>query len=149
MDAHSTRQSFHVSEASIFCTMCSICVISSHHREFASSVMKERKKSGMPKFFTIASKSCTWDLYHRGDLSMYEGRLYFVTCCNTSVSFMLGWTCFVCLISLSKHVCKITFKNYTDWRMSYMYNKYGLYGVKEENNVLMRYFEYSDNVVRP
>ena len=33
--------------------------------------------------------------------------------------------------------------------MSYMYNKYELYRMKGINNVFMRYFKYSDKVVRP
>ena len=42
-DAYSTWQSFHVNEASIFCTMCSICVITFHRRELTSSSVKVKK----------------------------------------------------------------------------------------------------------
>ena len=82
--------------------MCSIFVISSHRRELASSSIRVRKKSGIPNFSTIAHKSCSWDLCHRGDHSIDEERFYFVTCCRSLASSMFGWACFVCLDMFAK-----------------------------------------------
>jgi len=54
-----------------------------------------------------------------------------------------GILCFKFFMSLSRHVHEVSSISCNDYCKSYIYNKYGLYNVKGENNALILYFKYS------
>ena len=144
-DIHSIGQSFHVNEASIFCTS------RKHFFHFVKSLPHQwsSKEKMRPSKCFYHCKHVLWLGFMTSWGSFYRWRLYFITCCNSLASFIFKWPCFVCSIPLTRHVCGFFFKDCTDCWMSYMYNKYGLYRVRGEHNVLMMYFKYYDNVIQP
>ncbi len=59
-----------------------------------------------------------------------------------SSSLILGFFVLHLFMSLSKHVLEVSLINCNDCHKSYIYNKYGLYNVKCENNALILHLKY-------
>ncbi len=97
----------------------------------------------------MQSKSCSCVLCHRGVPSIFAKKLYLTICLKMSSSPILGFCVLHFFMSLSRHVLEVSLISCKDYRKSYIYNKYGLYNVKGENNALILYFKYSLKCVLP
>jgi hypothetical protein len=82
-------------------------------------------------------------MHHRGALGIFARRLYLTICLRMSSSLILGYCVLHFFMSLSRHVLEVSLISCNDCHKSYIYNKYGLYNVKGENNAFILYFKYS------
>ncbi len=79
----------------------------------------------------------------RGVPSIFARRLYLTICLRMSSSLILEFCVLDFFMSLSRHVCEVSLISCSDCGKAYIYNKYGLYNVKGENNALILYLKYS------
>ncbi len=145
----SIGKSFQSNDICICVAIFSMSIISSHRKELTSLTMCVKKNFGIPKCSTMQSKSCICVLCHRGVPSIFVGKLYLTIYLRIFSSLILGFFVLHFFMFLSTPVREVFFISFNDCHKSYIYNKYGLYNVKGENNAFIMYFKYSLKCVLP